>query len=60
MDPNGTGEVPNEHGNEPSEVHKTVFLNGRALVLYKKNLPGRGLTKVENQWYKMRISFCLA
>jgi hypothetical protein len=23
---------------------------GRALVLWKKNLPGRGLTKVEKHW----------
>jgi hypothetical protein len=38
-------------------MHIAVFLNRRAaawyraLVLQEKNLPGRGLTKVENHWY---------
>jgi len=35
------------------ERYLRVNLLDRAFVLRKKNLPGRGLTKVEKHWYEV-------
>jgi hypothetical protein len=37
---------------EIGKVFTSKFVGTWALVFFKKNLPGRGLTKFEKHWYK--------